>query len=151
MAPYQPFTFRLERVRELREHAEGQAKEQLAASLTQQVRGEAMLREASARLAAAADTRRAKEGNVLNAADLVAQERWAQALERDHEAAEAALRRYEAEVDERRAALGEASKEREVLERLKSRQRDAHQAESARREGVELDEMAIQRHARKAT
>ena len=143
------FSFRLERVRELREHAEGQAKEQLAASLSQQVRGEAMLRQASQRLAAAADARRPQEGGVLNAADLVAHDRWAQSLERDHEAAEAALLRYEAEVDERRVALGEASKDREVLERLKSRQREAHQAESARREGAELDEIAIQRHARR--
>ena len=150
MAPYQPFNFRLERVRELREHAEGQAKEQLAASLSQQVRGEAMLRQVSDRLAAAADARRTQEGGVLSAADLVAHERWAQALERDHEAAEAALRRYEAEVDERRTELGEASKEREVLERLKTRQRDAHALEFARREGAELDEIALQRHARRS-
>ena len=145
-----PFTFRLERVRELREHAEGQAKEHLAASLSQHVRGQAMLRQASQRLAAAADARRAQEGGVLTAADLVAHERWAQSLERDHEAAEAALRQYEVEVAERRVELGEASKEREVLERLKSRQRDAHQLQSARREGAELDERAIQRHARRA-
>jgi len=146
-----PFTFRLERVRELREHAEGQAKEQLAASLSQQMRGQAMLTQASARLAAAADARRAQEGGVLSAADLVAHERWAQSLERDHEAAEAALQRYEAEVTERRGELGEASKDREVLERLKTRQREAHRLESARREGAELDEIALQRHARKAS
>jgi len=145
-----PFTFRLERVRELREHAEGQAKEQLAASLSQQLRGQAMLAQASARRGAAADARRAQEGGVLSAADLVAHQRWADALERDHEAAEAALHRYEAEVADRRVALGEASKEREVLERLKTRQREAHRLETARREGAELDEMALQRHARRA-
>jgi len=146
-----PFTFRLERVRELREHAEGQAKEHLAASLSQQVRGQAMLRQASDRLAAAADARRVQEGGVMNAADLVAHQRWTESLERDHEAAEAALLRYEAEVDERRVALGDASREREVLERLKTRQRDAHALESARREGAELDEIALQRHARRSS
>jgi flagellar FliJ protein len=149
MAPHQPFTFRLERVRELREHAEGQAKEDLASSLSQHVRGQSMLSQSSQRLAAAADARRAQEGGVLSAADLVAHERWAESLERDHEAAEAALQRYEAEVADRRSALGEASKEREVLERLKTRQREAHKLESARREGAELDEIAITRHARK--
>jgi flagellar protein FliJ len=82
-----PFTFRLERVRELREHAEGQAKEELAASLSQQVRGQAMLAQASQRLAAAADARRAQEGGVLSAADLVAHQRWSESLERDHGAA----------------------------------------------------------------
>jgi flagellar FliJ protein len=145
-----PFTFRLERVRELREHVEGEAKEHLAASLSQQVRGAAMLAQASGRLAAAADARRAQEGGVLSAADLVAHERWAASLERDHEVAEAALQRYEAEVDQRRTALGEARKEREVLERLKDRQRAAHKLEAARREGAELDEIAIQRHLRGA-
>lgn len=145
-----PFTFRLERVRELREHAEGQAKEDLAASLSQQLRGQAMLAQASERLAAAADARRPQQGGVLNAADLVAHQRWAEALERDHMAAEVALQHFEAEVANRRMALGEASKKREVLERLKDRQRDAHQLESARREGAELDEIALQRHARRA-
>src|SRR3954447_13504556 len=150
MAPHQPFTFRLERVRELREHAEGQAKEHLAASLSEQLRGQAMLAQVSQRLAAAADARRAQEGGVLSAADLLAHERWAASLERDHEAAEAALRSFEAVVADRRTALGEASKDREVLERLKTRQHETHKVESARREGAELDEIAIQRHARKA-
>ena len=50
----QTFTFGLERVRELREHAESQAKEQLAASLNQQMKGAAMLAAASDALAEAA-------------------------------------------------------------------------------------------------
>ena len=145
-----PFTFRLERVRELREHAEGQAKEELAASLSQRLRGEAMLEQAAERLNASADARRAREGGVLSAADLVAHQRWAEALERDRQAAEAALQRLEAEVDGRRVALGAASRDREVLERLKTRQREAHQLESARREGAELDEIALRRHGRRA-
>src|SRR4051794_36932794 len=138
-----PFTFRLERVRELREHAEGEAKEQLAASLSQRMRGVAMLAQASERLAAAAAARRAHEGGVLSAQDLVAHELWAQSLARDQQAAEAALRHYEAAVDERRAVLGTASRDREVLERLKTTQREAHVREMARREGAELDEIAL--------
>jgi flagellar export protein FliJ len=66
-------------------------------------------------------------------------------------AAEAALQRFEAEVTGRREALGAASMKREVLERLKSRQHEAHRLESGRREGAELDEMALQRHARRAS
>jgi flagellar protein FliJ len=150
MASSKPFTFRLERVRELREHAEGQAKEHLAASLSQQMRGAAMLAQAAERLAAAKDTRREQAGGVLSAQDLVAHERWAQALERDHQAAEAALQRLEAEVDQRRAALGEASRNREVLERLKETRREEHAREMARREGAELDEIALRSHARRA-
>ncbi|MEZ5120048.1 MAG: hypothetical protein R2736_00460 [Solirubrobacterales bacterium] len=44
-----PFRFRLERVRELRAHAEDRAREELAASLGAQLRGEAMLRAATHR------------------------------------------------------------------------------------------------------
>jgi flagellar FliJ protein len=53
------FRFGLERVRELREHAEAQAREQLAASLQQHVRGAALLAQVSDRMAAAAEERRA--------------------------------------------------------------------------------------------
>ena len=50
----QTFTFGLERVRELREHTEAQAKEDLAASLHQRMKGAAMLAAASDALAALA-------------------------------------------------------------------------------------------------
>jgi flagellar FliJ protein len=146
-----PFTFGLERVRELREHAESQAKEQLAASLSQRVKGAAQLAAASERLADAADSGRAQEGAVRSGQDLLAHERWMAVLERDRVAAEASLTHMDAHVRERRAQLGEASMRREVLERLKVRQRDEHVREAARLEGAELDEIALQQHVRRAS
>jgi flagellar FliJ protein len=146
-----PFTFGLERVRELREHHESQAKEQLAASLSHRVRQAAMLAAASERLAAATDTRRQQAGAVATGYDLLAQERWLQSLERDRVAAEASLHTVDAEVDARRTALGDASRDREVLERLKTRRREEHRREEARREGAELDEIALSRHVRRAS
>jgi flagellar protein FliJ len=145
------FTFGLERVRELREHVESQAKEQLAASLSQRLRGAAQLAAASERLAEAAESRRGQEGTMRSAHELLAHMRWMEALERDRTAAEASLSFADERVSERRAELGEASMRREVLERLKARQRDEYRAKAARREGAELDEMAIQRHARRAS
>jgi flagellar FliJ protein len=144
------FTFGLERVRELREHAESQAKEQLAASLNQRVRGAAMLAKASEELASAAASGRPAEGALTDAGDLVAHERWMQALRRDAETKALSLDRLDAEVDARRSALGDASREREVLERLKQRRASEHKAELLRRESVELDELAINMYLRGA-
>jgi flagellar FliJ protein len=144
------FTFGLERVRELREHAEAQAKEELASSLNQRMKGAAMLAAASDALAAAAEAGRPEEGARLSAADLIAHERWVQALKREEENAALSLDRLDAEVDARRSALGDASREREVLERLKDRQAAEHRAEMARRDGVELDEIALSMYQRRA-
>jgi len=144
------FTFGLERVRELREHAESRAKEELAASLHQRLKGAAMLAAASDRLAQAAADGRPQEGARQTAADFLAQERWLKALQREHEDASLSLHRLDAEVDARRGALGDASREREVLERLKQRKAAEHRAQAARREGAELDELALTMHLRQA-
>jgi len=146
----QTFTFGLERVRELREHVESQAKEHLAASLNQRMKGAAMLAAASDALAEAAAAGRPEEGARLSAADLMAHERWVQALKREAENAALSLDRLDAEVDARRVALGDASREREVLERLKGRKAAEHRAELARRESTELDEIALRMHQRRA-
>ena len=77
------FTFRLERVRSLRERAEDQAREELARELTHRVRGEALLREAADVVSAARDTGR---DTVLRAgasgADLLAAQAWMERAER---------------------------------------------------------------------
>ena len=144
------FTFGLERVRELREHAESRAKEELASSLHQRLQGAAMLAAASDRLAQAADVGRPQEGARQSATDFIAQERWLQTLKREHEDASLSLDRLEAEVDARRSSLGDASRDREVLERLKQRRAAEHAAVLARREGAELDELALTMHLRQS-
>jgi flagellar protein FliJ len=145
----QTFTFGLERVRELREHAESQAKEQLAASLNQRMKGAAMLAAASDELSAAAEAGRPTAGERLNAADLMAHERWVQALKREAENAALSLDRLDAEVDARRQTLGDKRRDREVLERLKERKAAEHAAEVARRESAELDEIALGMYQRR--
>ena len=52
------FTFRLERVRSLRERAEDAAREELARELSHRVRGEALLRQATSAVSAAGETGR---------------------------------------------------------------------------------------------
>ena len=143
-----PFQFRLERVRELREHAEDQAREELASSLAIRMKGEAMLRAAADDMDAAQDARRQGSSADLSGAELLALQAYLERAERQRESAALELDRRQAEVDARRQALAVRSQERQVLERLKDRRRDDHRRDVERREGALLDEMAIVAHRR---
>ncbi len=145
----QNFTFRLERVRSLRERAEESAREVLARELTLRIRGEAILREAAGAVSAACDTGR---DTVLTAgasgADLLAAQAWLERAERRRVDAAADLTRRDAEVERSRAALAEAAREREVIEQLKRRRRADHDAEVLRLAQISLDEIALNVHRR---
>jgi flagellar FliJ protein len=143
-----PFKFRLERVRELREHAEDQAREDLAASLAVRLKGEAMLRAAAETLDGAQQARRQGAVGELSGSDLLALQAYQERTERARESAALELDRREAEVEARRSALTVRSQERQVLERLKERRAADHRRESDRREGALLDEMALASHRR---
>jgi flagellar protein FliJ len=145
------FTFRLERVRALRERAEDQAKEELAGSMTLRMRGESMLRSAQEELEQARVTRRfSTEGRDSSAGDLAAAQAYVEKAERRRESAALDLDRQEAEVDARQAALEHAARERQVLERLKERRRSEHATQVARAESAMLDELALTVHRRGA-
>src|SRR3954469_23330722 len=92
-----PFNFRLERVRALRESFEDQAREELAASMSIRLKGEAMLRAASERHAAAHDTRRQTTSLDVTGHDLIAAQAYVERTSRAREAAELELGRREAE------------------------------------------------------
>ncbi len=143
-----PFNFRLERVRALRESFEDQAREDLAASLSVRLKGEAMLLAASESFDEAQDTRRQTAALEMTGQDLLATQAYIERTSRARMAAELELGRREAEVDARRTALLAAARERQVLERLKERRKADHRAESERVEGALLDEMAISSHRR---
>jgi flagellar protein FliJ len=143
-----PFNFRLERVRALRESFEDQAKEELAASLSVRLKGEAMLRAASESFTHAQATRRESAVLELSGQDLLAAQAYIERTSRAHHAAELELDRRDAEVEARRTALIAAARERQVLERLKERRKADHRRESDRAEGALLDEMGILGHRR---
>lgn len=145
-----PFNFRLERVRALRESFEDQAKEELAASLSVRLKGEAMLDAASERCGDAHEARRASAAIDMSGPDLAAAQAYVERTQRARLAAELELGRREAEVEARRTALLAAAREREVLERLKTRRKADHTRETERRESVVLDEIAIIGHRRAA-
>jgi flagellar protein FliJ len=142
------FSFRLERVRALRERAEDHAKEEYATSLAHRLEGESLLR-------AAADTRdraraEARAGGAgLSGIDLLTSQAWLERLELARQAAELELDRRGAEVEARHVALVNAARERHALERLSDKRRAEHALETNRREAYELDELAAAGHRRK--
>jgi flagellar FliJ protein len=141
-----PFNFRLERVRALRETVEDQAREELATSLSLRMRGEAMLRAATNTMDDAREARRSV--SAATAQELVAIQAYIERTQRAREAAALELDRRDAEVEARRSALQSASRDRQVLERLKERQRTGFEREVERRESALLDEVAITAHRR---
>ncbi len=148
--PRSRFTFKLERVREVRVDAEDRAREEFASSLSERMRGLAMLREAEAAVAAAHDSKRLGTTTAVSGLDLVSLHAYTERVRSGAENAALAVSRADAEVDARRSALGVARQSREVLERLKERKRTEHRAASERREASELDDMATNAHIRKA-
>ena len=142
------FRFGLERVREIRAHDEDRAKEAFAASLAQRMRGAALLASTSQQLDAA---HAAQRGGPVAASgqDLVSMQAYLDRVEQSRRDAERQLQQSEAALAERRHMLTEASRRRQALERLKERRAAEHAAAAARREGAELDEVALAAHVRK--
>lgn len=144
------FTFRLERVKSLREQAKDSAREQLARQLALRMRGEALLRQAAATAEAARDSGRGTLSRPgASGADLAAAQRWIERTDGSRREAALDLDRRDAEVSARRDALVVAMREHEVIGRLEARQRAAHDREMARREQNQLDEMALNIHRRR--
>ena len=143
------FTFRLERVRDLRERAEEHAREELARELTLRMRGEALLREAAEAVSGARDAGRgAFQRFGATGADMLAAQAYMERAERDRREAALDLDRQEAEVEARRRALTAASRDRQAIGKLEERQRAEHKREMDRRDQIELDEVALGVHRR---
>ena len=143
------FTFRLERVRTLRERAEERAREDLAHELRLRLRAEAILRETthavSAARATGLDTVRAER---TSSSDLLAAQAYLERAERTRREAALDLDRQDAEVDARRALLAAAARDRQAIDKLKDRRRADHEREWARRSQNQLDELALAVHRR---
>ena len=142
------FTFRLERVRSLRESAEEAAREELARELSHRIRGEALLRQATHAVSAARTAGRDTVVAGASGADLMAAQVWMERAERRRVDALAELHRLDGEVERSRAALADAAREREVMERLKRRKKADHDAEVLRQAQIALDEVALTVHRR---
>ena len=142
------YKFRLERVRALRERREDDAKAELAGAMMRRAQCEEQLAAAAERIAGA---RRAQVTvGSSSASDLIARQAYLERVEAAHRSTAENLRRHDTDVDNHRELLGHAARERQTLERLKEKGLAAHVRESARIEGVLLDEIAINGYRRKA-
>jgi flagellar export protein FliJ len=144
------FSFRLERVRALRERGEDLAKQDLAGALSRRTSCEERLRAAGEQLDGARAAQREAAAVPVSAVDLIARQQYLERIERDRIAGEQDLLRHDADVDARRASLVDAARARQVLERLKQRRRDDHTREQLRVEGNALDEIGLTIHRRSA-
>jgi flagellar export protein FliJ len=142
------FTFRLERVRSLRERAEERAREELAHELQLRLRGEAMLREATHAASAAREAGRDTVRARVSGMDLIAAQAYIERAERSRREAALDLDRQEAEVAARREALASAARDRQAIDKLEARQRADHDREWARKAQGALDEVALSVHRR---
>jgi flagellar FliJ protein len=143
------FTFRLERVRTLRERAEERAQEELAHELRLRVRGEALLRDATRAVGQAREAGLSTVGaGRASAHDLLSVQAYLERAERTRREAALDLDRQDAEVDARRVALAAAARDRQAIDKLKDRQRADHEREWARRSQNQLDEFALGMHRR---
>ena len=137
-------------MREIRAHDEDQAKERFAASLNQRVRGEAALRAAEDRLRQAHHETVTPTLGPLTGMSLVSRQAWVERLERSRDDAVLRMSAYDAELARERASLTDASRAREVLDKLEARQRDDHRRAAERVENAELDEMGLRAFTRQS-
>ncbi len=144
------FRFRLERVRALRERREDAAKQELAGAMMRHRHCEDEVDAAVARLAGARAAQVDATRVVSSATEMLARQAYLERAERSHHATRQDLQRRELELAQRRTALTEAARERQALERLKENRRADHEREEARREGLMLDEIAINGFRRRA-
>jgi flagellar protein FliJ len=145
-----PFRFRLERIRELRERKEDEAKRALAEAITEHFRAEEDLRAAERRIAGARAAQLAAAASARSGLDLVAHQAYLERAETARRARLHALDRRELELNDRRDELSDAARDRQALERLKERRRAEYQREAARIESLILDEIAINNFRRSA-
>ncbi len=146
------FRFRLERVRALRERREDLARQALASALVRRDGSEDRLRTVDAHLQRALDDQRraTSAAGTVGVDELRARQAFVEHVETQRSNGARELQRDEAAVAARGSELGLAAREHRMLERLKERQRDEHNRQESRREGLALDEIALDRFRRSA-
>jgi flagellar FliJ protein len=143
------FTFRLERVRTLRERAEERAREALSAELRVRAEGQALLNHATEAVGVAREAGRgAVSGGRVSALDLMSAQNFLERAERSRVEASLELDRRDAEVAVKRQHLAAAARDRQAIDKLKERRKAEHDAEWARRSQNTLDELALAVHRR---
>ena len=96
------------------------------------------IREQSGRIA---ETVSAQCGQTVNASVLVMYKNYQDHLRQSHKVAEHRLMKAEERIEAQRGKLVTASVDRKVIEKFRDRQKENHDAESARKSQIEMDEL----------
>jgi flagellar FliJ protein len=147
----QRFVFRLEAVRSLREQRQQQAQQELASELQLREQRARELQDASLRVDHALTEAAPAAGMTTTAQQLAARQAWVERVQREHDTARDGLALQDTQVAAGRERLQTASRDREVLERLRARRLTAHEREAARRDEAVMGEVALTAHRRRVS
>jgi len=146
------FKFRLATLLRLKENA----REERYAELTRAYEADAVLAEQEAELGRQRRrlmeaVRRAVEPGEVNVDQLIEGQRFELLLKTQQEYVARQREAVAVEIDRRREALVEANREVRVLEKLRERLLERHEADESRRQTKLMDEVAMQRAGRMET
>lgn len=135
------FNFRLQRVLEVREAKETACQRDLARSVEELRREELRLQEAGSELEASSEGLRLALKKSDSAGNLVALDSWRIRKGEELKMQKARTRDRKNRVQQKRSTLIQASKDRKVLDRLRRRRMEEHEAESRAEEQAFMDEL----------
>jgi flagellar protein FliJ len=139
------FTFKLEGVLRQRKHVEQEKMRILATALKHQNDCETELRRLSDTVQQTNDDlRRNHLTGVLDMSFLSAHRRFMNAMHRQSAGIQEKIAQAKLRVVEARIALGEAAKQRKVMEKLREKHHERWRSEQAAKEFRELDEIGVQ-------
>lgn len=139
-----PFAFKLEPVLHHREILEDRAKQELVDALQRERTVREEIEHRRSELTALREDLLQKQQHGISIQDLLLFEESIAHRGRILNALSRELEEAVQEVVRRRDILAEASRNRRLLEKLKEKKRDEHGREMARRETIQLDEIALQ-------
>jgi flagellar FliJ protein len=144
------FVFRLEAVLDTRRLAEQQRQRELAEVSAQMVALQNELRALNETAdLATSDIRQNRLIGQLDMAFIAAHRRYMGAVQRKALELVQRMALVQRQLDQARAALGEAAKQRKIIERLREKQLARWRAEISRKELEQLDEVSMQLHRMK--
>lgn len=143
------FTFNLESVLAVREHAEQGAKRALAAELAVQADRDSELAAAASAAQSARRGTASHPGERVTAAELAARHAFRERRELEHCSAQALAHAQSIRVERERAEVERTVRERDAISRLKERRRVAHGNAVARLDEQAIGEAALAAHRRR--
>ena len=140
------FVFRLANLLRLRGVEEDKKKQELGSAMGHYVNEENKLKALSETLSEHEKLMKEKGPGTVSAKELQNNFNYARSMDGRIKDQQKNVQKSEHAVNVKRAELAEASKHKKILERLKDRDREAHNRAAGMEEQASIDEMAIQRN-----